>query len=220
MFCARRLELGTIERVPVARLEHGVPPADGDDLSLRPVRQLQPVADVNAPVELERDAAHDVAERRLHAERQHSTDHRGGGDHRRRGDPGRLHHAEPGEDVGQADDEVAGDGHRPEAERGQCHVEHRQREEVDQGERRKEVAEEAQVLGPRRRRQPGHPGENDRRRGGHEEQRVEDEPVADAVPLLRRHPIDDERHQQKHAAEQREPPCVYELGQWHHHRLR
>ena len=91
MFCASRVALGTMMVSQLRVSTHRVPPADGDDLALRAVGELHPVADVDAAVELQRDAAEDVAERRLQAEREHAADDGRRGHHRRaRETPARL----------------------------------------------------------------------------------------------------------------------------------
>src|SRR5262249_38321355 len=59
---------------PVARLHQGVAPTNLLYLALPTVLELDPVADVNRSVELERDSAQDVAKRRLERDGEHAAD--------------------------------------------------------------------------------------------------------------------------------------------------
>ena len=83
MLLARSAAFGTMivsqSRVSIDR----VPPADLPDLALLAVLELDPVAVVDRAVELQRDAAEDVAERRLQRDREHGADHRARGNERR-----------------------------------------------------------------------------------------------------------------------------------------
>ena len=102
------LAVGDDHRFPVARLDQGRAPADVAHLSREAV-DAHPVADLHGVVDLDGEAAEQVAERVLHGEGDHRREDRGGRDDAREVDPGAAQLHEAVDHVRHQDDDVLDD---------------------------------------------------------------------------------------------------------------
>ena len=159
-------------------------------------------------VELERDAAEDVAERRLEGEGEDAADDRARGDD----GPG-LHPVAPqdrnrAEDVAGADDEVRHDGGRVDLERGEGEIEDGEAGQVDDRVDLEELRPDMDAVRPVLRVAGGE------RRGDCPEDQVDEkrnERPADAPPLARGEAVDEPGEEHDPPAERDERPALGEV---------
>ena len=102
------LAVGDDHGLPVARLDQGRAPADVAHLAREAV-DAHPVADLDGVVDLDGEAAEQVAERVLHREGDHRGEDRRGGDDAREVDPGAAQLHEAVDHVRHQDDDVLDD---------------------------------------------------------------------------------------------------------------
>jgi hypothetical protein len=200
--------VGDDDRLPVARLEGEVAPADLGHLP-DDVADLHPVALLDRVLPLEDDPADGVAERALDRQADDRAEHGRAGEDPLELDPRAREGRHGDDDVGEAGDEVAEDRPAREADRREDDVEQEDREEV----RRRDAHGEV-----RQRPQPAvglelHP-RGEHAAGGEGDQVGEEEEDARADPPPRRRcgEADEGRHEDD-PPEEDERPVAARLGQ-------